>query len=64
MPIDFSEDNIKRVESKLSGAAGGLGAETIELRNWLLRLGCASEKFRFVVANMADWMANPPPPNK
>ena len=60
MPLDLSEDNITWVASKLSGAAGALGAEVIELRNWLLRFGCASEEFRFVVADMAGWMTPPP----
>ena len=48
--------------SKLSGAAGGLGAEAIELRNWILRFGCASEELRVVVARLAYWMANSSPP--
>ena len=39
-----------------------LGAEAIELRNWLLRFGCASEELRVVVATLADWMANSSPP--
>ena len=39
-----------------------LGAETIELINWLLRFGCVSEELRVVVARLDDWMANPPPP--
>ena len=30
----------------------------MELRIWLLRFGCASEKLRVVVARLADWMAN------
>ena len=34
----------------------------MELRNWLLRFGCASEEFRVVTARLEDWMANPPPP--
>ena len=32
--------------------------EAIELRNWLLRFGCVSEKFRVVVSRLADCMAN------
>ena len=47
---------------KLSGASGALGAEAMELRNWLLHFGCASEEFRVVVASLADWMANSSPP--
>ena len=62
VPLDFTEDDVTWVASKLSGAAGVLGAEATELRNWLLRFGCASEDFRVVVASLADWMANSSPP--
>ena len=34
----------------------------MELRNWLLRFGCASEEFRVVVASLDDWMTNSSPP--
>ena len=34
----------------------------MELRNWLLRLGCASEELRVVVSSLADWMTNSSPP--
>ena len=50
------------VASKLSGAEGALGAEAMELRNWLLRFGYASKEFSVVVARLADWMANSSPP--
>ena len=53
-PLDFTEDYVTWVASKLSGAAGALGAEAIELRNWLLRFGCASEELRVVVVRLAD----------
>ena len=62
VPFDFTEDDVMWVASKLSGAAGVLGAEATELRNWLLRFGCASEELRVVVARLADWMANSSPP--
>ena len=62
VPLDFMEDDVTWVASKLSGAAGAMGAEAMELRNWLLRFGCASEELRFVVASLADWMANSSPP--
>ena len=42
VPLDFTEDDVTWVASKLSGAAGTLGAEAVDLRNWLLRSGCAS----------------------
>ena len=57
-----SWDSPTWVASKLSGAAGALGAEAMELRNWLLRFGCTSEEFRFVVARLADWVAASSPP--
>ena len=34
----------------------------MELRNWLLRFGCASEELRVSVASFADCMANSSPP--
>ena len=60
--LEFTEDEVPRVASMLSGAAGALGAETIELHNWFLHLGCASEELRVVVDRIADWMANSSPP--
>ena len=60
--IDFTEDDVTWVTSKLSGAAGALGAEAIELRTWLRCFGCALEEFSVVVASLADWMANSSPP--
>ena len=62
VPLDFMEDEVTWVASKLSGAAGPLGVEAMEMRNWLLRFGCASEESRVVVASLADWMANSSPP--
>ena len=37
--LDFTEDEITWVASKLSGSAGALGGEAMELRNWLLCFG-------------------------
>ena len=62
VPLDFTEDDVMWVASKLSGATGALGAEAMELCNWLLRFGCAPEEFRVVVAGLADWVANSSPP--
>ena len=44
VPLDFTEDDVTWVASKLSGEAGALGAEAMELRYWLLRFGCTSEE--------------------
>ena len=62
VPLKFTEDDITWVASKLSGEAGALGAEVIELRNWILHFRCASEELRVVVDRLADWMSNSPPP--
>ena len=62
VPLEFTEDDFTWVISNLSGAAGALGEEAMELRNWLLCFGCASEELRVVIAMLADWMDNPPPP--
>ena len=62
VPLNFTEDDSTWVASKLSGSAGALGAEAIELSNWLLCFRCASEELRVVVARLAGWMANSSPP--
>ena len=54
VPLDFTEDDITWVASKLSSAAGALGAEAIELRNWLLCFICLSEELMVVVTRPAD----------
>ena len=48
--LDITEDTVTWVASKLSGAAGTMGADAIELRNWIIRFGCASEELRVVVS--------------
>ena len=62
VPLDFTEDEVTWIASKLSGAEGALGAEAIELQNWLLCFGCASEELRVDIVSLADWMANSSPP--
>ena len=62
VPLNFTEDDVTWVASKLSGAAGVLEAEAMELRNWLLRFGCAPEELRVAVASLDDRMANSSPP--
>ena len=44
VPLKFMEDDVTWIASKLSSAAGALGAEEIELINWLLNFGCASKE--------------------
>ena len=52
--LDFSEDDVMWVASKLSGAAGALGAEVIELRNWLLSFRFMSDDFRVLVTYVSN----------
>ena len=60
--LDFKEDDLTWIASKLSITTGVLGAEAIELRNWLLRFGCTSEDLRVIFARLSDLMVNSPPP--
>ena len=62
VPLDFTEDDVTWVASNISGAAGALGSEAIELINWIIFIVCTLEELRFVVAKLADWMSNSPPP--
>ena len=54
VPLDFTEDDVMWVASNISGAIGTLRAEAIELRNWLICFGCASEELRVVVDRLSD----------
>ena len=62
VPLDFTEDDVTWLASKLSGAAGALVAEAIELINCILSFGCASEELIVVIASLADWVVNSSPP--
>ena len=62
VPLDFTADDLMGVASKLSGAAGALGAEAVDLCNWLLCFGCSSEEFIVVVTSLVDWVAKSSPP--
>ena len=56
--LDFTEDDVTWVASKLSRAAGELLAEAIELCNWILCFGCLSKDLRVVFTRLAGWMDN------
>ena len=62
VPLNFTEDDVTWVASKLSGAAGALGAEAVELINWILCFGYSLEELRVVVARLSDWMLYSSPP--
>ena len=62
VPLNFTEVGVMWVASKKFSAAGALGEEAIEIKNWLLCFGCESEELRVFVARLDDWMANSSPP--
>ena len=62
VPLNFTEDEVMWVASKVSSATGTLGVEAIEMRNWLLQFGCALEELRVVISILAHWMTKSSPP--
>ena len=60
-PLDFTEDEVTWFASTLSAAAGTLGGEAIELRNWLLCFGCALEELHIIITRLEYWIDNSPP---
>ena len=60
--LDFSEIDVTWLASKLSGAAVSLGAEALEMKNWIIQFGCDSEELREFIADQVDWLSNSPHP--
>ena len=58
VPLEFSEGDVTWVASKISGVAGDLRLEVIEIRNWLIHFGCMLEEVKVVIINLDDLMAN------
>ena len=52
--LDFSEIDVTWLASKLSGAAVSLGAEALEMKNWIIKFGCDSEELREFIADQVD----------
>ena len=46
VPLDFTEDDVTWIVSKLSGATCVLVVEGIDLRNWLILFRCMAEELR------------------
>jgi hypothetical protein len=62
VPADIGGDQVAEVAARLSGAAGPGGTDAVDLRNWLLRFGTASEGLRNELASWTSWLANSNPP--
>ena len=61
VPLDLLEDDVKWVASKISGDAGALEAEAIEMRNWLLCFRFPSEGSESSFPIWTTGWINPPP---
>ena len=62
VPLEFMEDSMMWVTSKVSRSIGVLQAEAIELRNWILCFRCPLKDLRVVVAILEDCIATHPHP--
>eukprot|EP00957_Ditylum_brightwellii_P142943 10891218-Ditylum_brightwellii.AAC.1 len=56
--IDATDDIVQSVVSKMQGAAGPGGVDSIAWQDWLLQFGAASCRLRKAVAVVACWLAN------
>ena len=62
VPVRITQDDVEAISTRLSGAAGPGGTDSVELSNWLLRFGRESEALREEMAAWANWLANTHPP--
>ena len=62
IPVNVSSDIIESVATRLTGAAGPDGVDSVDLKHWLLRFGKESEALRQELAHWTDWLANHHPP--
>ena len=62
VPLDFMEDYVTWATSNISSVVGALGAEPIELINWILCFVCVLEELGVFIARLDDWIVNSFPP--
>ena len=60
--LDITADTVMTVATKLSGAAGPGGIDSMALQQWLLRFGVSSSLLREAVAHFTRWLAHYTPP--
>jgi hypothetical protein len=60
--VTITQDDVEAISTRLSGAAGPGGTDSVELSNWLLRFGRESEALREEMAAWTNWLANTHPP--
>ena len=61
MGLTITEIDVATVAVRLSGAAGPSGTDSVDLCNWLLRFGTASERLCQEQAYFTKWLANSSP---
>ena len=59
--LDITEDTVLEVTSKIRGAAGPGGVDSLTLQHWLLRFGKESKNLREAVASMTRLLSNESP---
>jgi hypothetical protein len=60
--VTVTQDDVEVISTRLSGAAGPGGSDSVELSNWLLRFGRELEAFLEEMAAWTNWLANTHPP--
>ena len=58
MPLDFLEDGVTWVAPNISSSAGKLGAEDLEIKNWLLQFVWASKEIQAVIYKLSVCIDN------
>ncbi len=61
VPLNFSEEVVTWVVSKLTGSAGVAGSDVVQFRNWILCSGKSLEALQVEPVEWANWLANGSP---
>ena len=62
IPLTFTNEMVEKMASRISGAGGNSGTDSVDLANWLLRFGDASNGLRTEMVAYAHWLSNHSPP--
>jgi hypothetical protein len=60
--VTITQDDVEAISTRLSGAVGPGGSDSVKLTNWLLRFGRESEAFREEMAAWTSWLTSIHPP--
>jgi hypothetical protein len=62
IPMTVTAEDVEKIASSLSGAAGPGGTDAVDMQNWLLQFGKESEAFCEEMAAWTNGLANTHPP--